>query len=89
MDETAQKTGKEGATNSKDPNGKLSLKERKFKAWIIGELGGRKDRGNGRVVRTVTAVDMHLYFPTIFLLFPLILLEKLGSELEGDPNVEK
>ena len=71
--ERAQKTGKEGATNSKDPNGKLSLKERKFKAWIIGELGGRKDRGNGRVVRTVTAVDMRLYFPTIFLLFPLLL----------------
>lgn len=43
--ERAQKTGKEGATNSKDPNGKLSLKERKFKVWIIGEWGWRKDRG--------------------------------------------
>lgn len=44
--ERAQKTGKEGVMNSKDPNGKLSLKEREFKARIIGDwVGGRKDRG--------------------------------------------
>lgn len=94
MGERAQKTGKEGATNSKDPNGKLSLKERKFKAWIIGEWQGRKDRGNGGVgmaewlgqSQQWTCASISL--PSSFS-FPCSSLEKLGFELEGDPNVEK
>lgn len=72
--ERAQKTGKEGVTNSKDPNGKLSLKEREFKARIIGDWGEEGKKGQRQMAEGIgQAVDMCLYFPTTFLLFPLLL----------------
>lgn len=52
--ERAQKTGKEGVTNSKDPNGKLSLKEgvQSQNYWRLGGGGEERTETNGRGDRT-------------------------------------
>lgn len=46
--EGARKAREWGVPNAEGTKGKLSLKEQKFKTWIVGEEGERADRGKGR-----------------------------------------
>lgn len=84
--EGAQKTRECGVPNGEGPSGKLSLKERKSKTWIVRQKGRTADRGNGGMARASQPQggSERLSFPTTFL--PLSLL--LGYELEGERKVE-
>ena len=68
---------------AKIPMGSWVSKKGSSRSGLLANGGGERTEANGRVGRTVTAVDMSLHFPTTFLLFPLLLPWKAGLWARG------